>query len=89
MTPEQMKALEEDLQFKAIRHKVYRFGKRAPELLIEMGVIHPGAAEVPFSKEEMRIALFDLAGQGRLPELEALITRTEAEKEEQKNQDRF
>ena len=76
----------EETKFKELRHRFYRLAHHGQGILIEMGVlpepIRGGMAtlgEQRFSMIEIREKLFNLADQGRLPELETLITKKEAE----------
>lgn len=64
--------LEYDFKFKALRHRFYKLGKHGTTILVEMG-----ALMIP--KGMIRFVLFDIAKTGRLPELETLIEKKEAE----------
>jgi len=77
---------DEETKFKELRHRFYRLGHHGQGILIEMGVlpepirgVMATLGEQRFSMIEIRERLFNLADQGRLPELETLITKKEAE----------
>lgn len=70
---------DEETKFKELRHRFYRLAHHGPSLLIEMGVLQKTVGGIRFSKDEIRDVLFDLGTRRKLPELEALITKKEAE----------
>lgn len=68
---------EEEIKFKAIRHKFYRLGKGGPGLLVEMGLLPEDKQDA--GKEELRAILFDAYSLGRIDELEGMIDAKEKE----------
>jgi hypothetical protein len=69
---------EEEKEFRATRHEYYKLGKAGIEVLQSMGFVE---ADQPMDipKERQREILFEIAEQGRLPELRGLIEQKGAE----------
>ncbi len=72
MTPEEAK-------FRELRHRAYRLGKNLISILEQMGCLTENSDTITLSKETQREMLFQIAGRDKLPELEILIKKKEAE----------
>lgn len=72
---------EEEKEFTAIRHGYYKLGKHGIEVLQSMGYSVEGMSLdlMDVSKEKQREILFEIADQGRLPELQGLIEQKQTE----------